>query len=180
MVSSAEKSPVIIAQLKLARGFAPEQAFSYAAVGRSYRQTVVSTKGAVIEESRTGMRCELAATLVVKSVRTDGRPHELLLQVFRFVVREGFVPPAGGADDVIAEPLEEGIELWVSYPREGTGEPRITLLADDDIALAPETERALKLVLPQAAGKRDEDQLFGLEGEVKIGERWPAACGWAA
>ena len=97
--------------------------FSYAAVGRSYRETVVSTNGAVVSQSVNGTRCEIAAALAVDSVRDDGQPRELSLRIFRLVVRDGFLPAEeGGAVDARDEPLPNGTELKVTYPERGAGD----------------------------------------------------------
>lgn len=165
-----DPAAVEIEGVKLMRRFSAGQVFSYASVGRSYRQTVVSTKGAVVQEALNGMRCELAAALSIDSVRADGRPQEMSLRVFRLVVREGFMPKVVGGDDERSEPLVAGSEVTVRYPKLGAGAPELELLGDGK--LSEVAKEALLLALPEAVTTRDDDEMFGKAGRVKVGETW--------
>ena len=161
-------------ELDLSRPYRVGQVFSYAAVGRTYRETVVSTGGAVVNQTVTGVRCELAAALAVDAVREDGRPRELSVRVFRLVVREGFLPAEqGGAVDAGEQPLEKETEIRVTYPERGAGPPELARV--DGEAMDESLLAALSLVLPGPAGTRDNDALFGKAGAARVGEQWDIA-----
>lgn len=163
-VAATAQPPV---EVKLCRPFVTGQVFSYAAVARSYRQTIVSTEGAVVVETVKEVRCELAAALEVGRVSEEGRPREFFLRVFRLVVQEGF--SAASAADATAELLEPGEALRVVYPEAG-GAPQV--VSADGGELATEVVAALRLLLPAPAGGRDDDALFGPGGYVRFGDRW--------
>lgn len=166
-------------EIDLSRPLRPGQVFSYAAVGRSHRETVVSTRGAVVNEVVRGRRCELAAALSVDAVRDDGLPLELSLRVFRLVVRDHRPPDVGDGEgaapaDAGGQPLPAGTELVVRFPDRGAGEP--TVSRRDGLELEGDVVEALLLVIPGPAGTRDDDVLFGKEGAARVGERWPIAA----
>jgi len=165
-------SPAGAISVRLKRPFRPGQVFSYAAVGRTYRQTVVSTSGSIVKESVRGLQGELAAAMEVDSVRADGRPLALTLRVFRLVVREGFLPAEeGGNVDAGEQPLEPGTELRIEYPPEGAGVPDISAV-EEGVELSDGVVDALRLVLPAPAGTRDDDHLFGNAERLLPGAVW--------
>ncbi len=167
----AATSSLPAVDVSLTRPFEAGQVFSYAAVGRTYRQTIVSTEGAVVEESVRGLRCELAAAVEVVSVFEGGRPHELAVRVFRLVVGEGFRPGArAGAIADGEEPLAAGFALAVTYPELGGAAPEIRPAGGEELDAA--AVEALRLVLPSPAGGRDDDSMFGCRQPVRFGERW--------
>ena len=162
--------------IRLDRPFRVGQVFSYAAVGRTYRQTVVSTEGAVVNESVRGARCELAGALSIDEVGEDGRPRALSLKVFRLVMRDGFSAEDDDAD-LGKQPLASGTELSVRFPHGGAAEPEVAVAAGPE--LDPGVVAALLLVLPRPAA-RNHDALFGRQAPAKHGERWPIDASGAA
>ena len=155
-------------EVKLSRPFVAGQVFSYASVGRSYRQTIVSTEGAVVQQSVKGLRSEIAAALEIEEVSEAGRPRVISLRLFRLRMREGFkgAPDERDGKDLLAA----GTTVRAVYPEEGGGAPEIS--AADGEKLASEVIEALRLVLPAPAGGRDDDALFGRSEPARFGESW--------
>jgi hypothetical protein len=164
-VAAASQPPL---EVKLSRPFVAGQVFSYAAVARSYRQTIVSTEGAVVQQSVRGLRSEIAAALQIEEVSEAGRARVISLRLFRFGVREGFKgAPEEGDGKVLLKP---GTTLRAVYPEAGGGAPQIS--AADGKELAAEVIEALRLVLPAPAGGRDDDALFGRSEPARFGDSW--------
>ncbi len=161
-------------RLKLARPFAEGQIFSCAAVARTYRHFVVSTGGAVVNETKTGRRCQLAATVGIRELHPDGRIAALSLWVYRLTSSPGYL---GTQDEEEAEPgrdgplLADGVQVSARYPEGAEGEVELALA--DGGELPAEAVAALRLLLPQPEGPAACGRAFEPDAPVPPGAPWP-------